>query len=226
MFYMGQEKGYRMVETSHKLKVAGFNPLDIMITGATGAGKSTTLNSIFKREVAVAGHTHEPETMDIASYSFNENIRLWDTPGLGDGTNDIAHSKKIKNLLQKSYNGNNGWIDLVLIIVNGSTRDLGTARELINEVIIPNFPGDKIMIAINQADRAMKTRGWCRVSNTPAPKLLNYLETQSDDIQSRIRKDTGVSVARPIFYSAEYGYNVTKLYDLIIDNIPNQRRVL
>ena len=30
----------------------GINPLDIVVTGVTGAGKSSTLNAIFQKEVA------------------------------------------------------------------------------------------------------------------------------------------------------------------------------
>ena len=35
-----------------------------------------------------------------------------------------------------------------------------------------------------------------------------------------------VGVSKPIFYSAERGYNVDKLLDMIIDNMPRERRRL
>ena len=52
-------------------------------------------------------------------------------------------------------------IDLVLVILDAGSRDLGTSYELINQVIIPNIgkdAKDRVLIAINQADVAMKGR--------------------------------------------------------------------
>lgn len=41
-----------------------------------------------------------------------------------------------------------------------------------------------------------------------------------DDIDRNLR------VARPVYYSAERGYNVEKLLDMVIDNMPRERRRL
>ena len=65
-------------------------------------------------------------------------------------------------------------IDLVLVILDGSTRDLGTSYELINNVIIPNLgenKKDRILVAINQADAAMKGRHWDYNTNKPDGEL-------------------------------------------------------
>lgn len=42
-------KYYRKNDIEKKLEKARFRPLDVMVTGVTGAGKSTTLNTIFKK---------------------------------------------------------------------------------------------------------------------------------------------------------------------------------
>ena len=71
-------------------------PLDVMVTGVTGAGKSTTLNAFFQRTVAKVGKGVDPETMELAAYSLNDAFRLWDTPGLGDGVSiDQIHKKRL-----------------------------------------------------------------------------------------------------------------------------------
>lgn len=221
---------YRENEIYRKLKVGKFMPLDVLVTGVTGAGKSTTLNTLFQKKVASVGDGVYPETMDLDSYSLNDVIRFWDTPGLGDGVSiDKIHSKKIIDLLYKTYNLDNtdyGWIDIVLVIIEGSNRDMGTTYKLLNEVIIPNFPKERILIAINQADVAMKGRHWDNMYNEPDYILKKFLEQQVDSIVRRVKEATGIEIIRPIYYSAEKNYNIKEFLNLIIDNMPCRRRDL
>jgi len=223
-------KNYRIEDIFTNLMVMGINPLDVMVTGVTGAGKSTTLNSLFQKEIAVVGKGVDPETMTLDSYSLNDSFRLWDTPGLGDGIQkDQEHSKKIIDLLYKDYYKDDkqyGFIDMVLIIIEGSNRDMGTNYKLLNEVIVPNFQKDRILVAVNQADMAMKGRNWDKKENKPKEKLKDFLEEQVTSIQKRVKEATGVEIIKPIYYSAEYNYNIDKLMDLLIDNMPMKKRVL
>jgi len=223
-------KNYRINEIITNLMVMGINPLDIMVTGVTGAGKSTTLNSLFQKEVAKVGKGVDPETMKLDTYSLNDYFRLWDTPGLGDGKEkDKEHSKKLIDLLYKDYQKDNstyGFIDLVLVIIEGSNRDMGTTYKLLNEIIVPNFQKARVLVAINQADVAMKGRYWNYQKNKPEAKLKNFLEEQVNSIQRRVKEATGVNIIKPIYYSAEYNYNIDKLLDLLIDNMPTKKRDL
>ena len=106
--------------------------INLMVTGATGCGKSSTINALFGVEIARIGTSVDPETMEIEKYEL-DNLVIWDTPGLGDGKEiDNKHSKKmIDQLYEKDENGNL-LIDLVLVILDSGSRDLGTAYELIN----------------------------------------------------------------------------------------------
>ena len=221
---------YRLKTIDEKLEKARFYPLDVMVTGVTGAGKSTTLNSLFEKEVAIVGDGVDPETMELDSYRLNELMRFWDTPGLGDGVEaDKIHSKKLVDLLYKTYvldDTEYGFIDSVLVIIEGSNRDMGTTYKLLNEIIVPNFQSDRILVAINQADVAMKGRHWDFFNNRPDDILLDYLEKQACSIQRRVKEATGITIKKPVYYSAEKGYNVSKLFDLIIDNMPETRREL
>lgn len=217
-------KNYRAEELSKKSTQVGI-VFDVMVTGVTGAGKSTTLNALFQKEVATVGRGVDPETMDLDSYRLNDSFRLWDTPGLGDGKQkDKEHAKLLIDLLYKDYGENNGWIDLVLVIIEGSNRDMGTTYRLLNDIIVPNIERNRILIAVNQADVAMKGRYWDYDSNKPKDKLKSFLDEQAESIQRRVKEATGVNVLMPIYYSAEYGYNVDKLMDLLIDNMPSKKR--
>ena len=72
--------------------------INLLITGATGCGKSSTINALFGCDVAKVGIGVDPETMDIARYDL-DNLILWDSPGLGDGKE--ADDRHAKNIIQK-----------------------------------------------------------------------------------------------------------------------------
>lgn len=208
--------------------------INLMITGATGCGKSSTINALFDLDVAKVGTGAKPETMEITRYDL-DNLILWDSPGLGDGKEaDNKHAKGIiSKLLERDEKGN-FLIDLVLVILDGTTRDLGTSYNLINEVIIPNLGEDKksrILVAINQADAAMKGRYWNYKENKPEPKLLEFLDDKVKSVSKRIKESTGLDIT-PIYYSAGFKeetekqnpYNLSKLLYYIIKHTPKEKR--
>lgn len=221
---------YRVDDIDRNLRVARFRPLDVLVVGGTGAGKSSTINALFEKEVAKIGRHCDPETMDISSMELNELMRFWDSPGLGDNVaSDKRYSKDLVNLLYKDYyldDNRYGLIDTVLVILDGSGRDMGTTYRLLNEVVAPNFQVDRVLVAINQADMAMKGRHWNERMNCPDNVLLDFLEEKTNSVRSRLMEATGVRISKPVFYSAERGYNVEKLLDMIIDNMPRERRSL
>lgn len=219
---------YRIKEISEKLDIAGFFPLDVLVIGSTGAGKSSTMNALFQSHVSKVGEGCDPETMKISSYRLNNLLRFWDSPGLGDGiAQDYQHSKKLVDLLYEEYRVNGrpyGLIDTVLVILDGSGRDMGTTYRILNEIVVPNFPKNRIFVALNQADMAMKGRHWDNLTNQPDSHLQEFLDEKVKSIQKRVLEATGVSIHRPVYYSANKEYNVDRLMDMIIDYMPTERR--
>ena len=211
--------------------------INILMTGATGCGKSSTINALFNTEVATVGVGVDPETMEIEKYEL-DNMTLWDTPGLGDGKEaDNRHAKNIIRKLSEMDSEGNALIDLVIVILDGSTRDLGTSYELINNVIIPNLgpnKQDRILVAINQADLAMKGRYWDFEKNEPQEPLKEFLENKARSVKQRIKEATGVDID-PIYYSAGYKekgvaqnrpYNLSKLLYYIVKSTPMEKRAI
>lgn len=210
--------------------------INLMITGATGCGKSSTINALFNVEVAKVGVGVDPETMEITKYELN-NLVLWDSPGLGDGKEaDNQHAKNIIKKLNERDEDGNLLIDLVLVILDGSTRDMGTSYELINQVIIPNLGEEKenrILVAINQADMAMKGRYWNYEENKPEPQLVEFLNEKVESVKKRIKEGTGISTD-PIYYCAGFKeagkaqcrpYNLSKLFCYILKYTPEKKRL-
>lgn len=211
--------------------------INIMITGATGSGKSSTINALFDMEVAKVGVGVDPETMDIEKFEL-DNLTLWDTPGLGDGKEaDERHIKQIVKKLTELDDDGNYLIDLVLVILDGSSRDMGTSFDLINNVIIPNLGEDKenrILVAINQADMAMKGRNWDYENNRPNQVLVEFLEDKVRSVRERIFEATGIEID-PIYYCAGYKedgetqsrpYNISKLLYYIVNATPSKKRLV
>lgn len=207
----------------------------VLITGATGCGKSSTINALFDREIAKVGQSSNPETMSVERYDFN-NVVLFDSPGLGDGYDaDLRHAKNITDKLLEKKNNGDLLIDLVLVILDGSSRDLGTSYELINKVIIPSLGEDKsrLLIAINQADVAMKGRYWDYENNQPEPQLIQFLNEKVESTQKRIYEATKVHV-EPIYYAAgykdgdeqQYPWNLSKLLAYILRHTKKEKRIV
>lgn len=200
--------------------------LNILFVGATGSGKSSTINAIFNREMAKVGDWTDPETDVIDHYEI-DNLILWDSPGLGDSPEkDRKYAKSIANLLTAKDHAGNLLIDAVVVVVDATSRDLGTVYEMLKNVIAP-YLGDnnRIVIAINQCDAAMSGRHWDDESGQPDITLLKFLEEKSESVSKRISEVTNINTP-PVYYSALHRYNISKLLLTIMNSIPVEKRFM
>jgi hypothetical protein len=209
---------------------------NIMLVGSTGAGKSSTINALFNMDVAEVGVGVDPETVAITKFEL-DNLVLWDTPGLGDGVeNDERITRDIIEKLNELDDDGVPLIDLVVVILDASSKDLGTSYDLINKVLVPCLGDDaknRILLALNQADVAMKGMHWDSEKNEPDEVLKEYLSKKSLSVQKRIHEGTGINI-RPVYYCAGFKeeggeqrspYNLTKLLYCIIKAIPKDKRL-
>lgn len=203
--------------------ISGRSHLGIMLVGATGAGKSSTINALLQQDAAAIGSGADPQTKETSCYPFNEYVQLWDTPGLGDSPEeDAKHVKKIQELLNRDYKQDGviygKLIDIVLVIVDGSGRDIGTVLPLVKDHVMPEIDNRNILFVINQADMAMKGRHFDHGNAVPDAILQNFLDRQAAAIQQRIWESTGLLIRKPVVFSATHSFNLTALLDSIIDN--------
>lgn len=221
---------------SRLLRIRG-KKVNIMLAGATGSGKSSTINALFNMEVAKIGVGVDPETDCIAKYEL-DNLIIWDTPGLGDGVeNDERITRDIIKKLNELDEDLNPVIDMVVVILDASSKDLGTSYDLINKVLIPclgeEAAKERILIALNQSDIAMKGNHWDVDKNEPDEILKDFLIKKAESVQKRIKEGTGLDI-KPIYYCAGYKedgknqrkpYNLTKLLYYIVKAIPKDKRL-
>jgi len=218
-------KEYRFDEMKEKFQ---FPPLNILLIGATGAGKSSTINALLGSDAAKVGFGADPETKEIRRYKINDYLCLYDTPGLGDSPQeDEKHIRKIVSHLNRpcGKTGVSGkLIDKVLVVMDGSSRDFGTISALLNNYIFQGLDADDVLFAVNQADMAMKGRHWNSKTAEPDAKLTEFLEEKVESVRQRIEESTGKSINTPVFYSAANGFNITQLIDFIVENCNSQRK--
>jgi hypothetical protein len=214
-----------------KNKLKNMN-LNILIVGATGVGKSSTINAIFDIDKATTGFGITPQTTLIESYSLN-NLTIWDTPGLGDGENDEEYSKAIIEKLNEKEKKGNYLIDLVLVIIDGSYRDFGTTYTLLENVVIPYIEENRILVAINKIDN-LKEKYWNSDKSSPTDIGNEAFNDISDKIQKRIQEKTKIKIKKPIYYSTgildedtrKTPYNLAKLLFEIINIAPEEKRLI
>jgi len=111
-----------------------------------------------------------------------------------------------------------------MVLLDGGSRDLGTAFQLLDSVILNSIEPKRVIVAINQADMAMKGRYWNTQLNKPEPTLVNFLEEKAWSVKHRINESTGLSINKPVYYSAKFGYNADSLIDHVIAHFPITRR--
>lgn len=207
--------------------------VNILIIGGTGVGKSSTINAIFKGNVAPVGTKANPETMEITNFKIDENITIWDSPGLGDGIKDKQHKEKIFNLLDRKDDKDNRLIDCVLVVISANSKDLGTTYELINNVLIKQLGHDeaqeKLIIGINKSDEAIHSRYWDNKNHHPSKEQIGFLDGKVEDIKTRIFESTNVQLD-PIYYVAGYNdenfsdpsWNIDKLMIKLLESVKDK----
>ncbi len=209
--------------------------VNILLVGATGSGKSSTINALFDMEVAEVGYGVDPQTREIAKYKL-DNLIVWDSPGLGDAKlSDEKTMKCIATKLRERAEDGKPLIDLVVVILDASAKDMGTFYQLMNNVLIPNLKQDaqnRILVALNQSDLAMKGKHWNEQTNRPDDILTEQLKNKVASVRRRIKENSGIDIV-PIYYCAGYSekngvkrrpYNLTKLFYGIVQAIPNLKR--
>lgn len=214
-------------------------PLNILIVGGTGVGKSSTINAIYGENKVEIGTGAAPQTQEIGECKISKNITLYDSPGLGEGSEkDKQHMEKIHELLTSKDENGNAKIDLALVIIDASVKGLGQEYETIKYLLKTLGDSKRILIGLNKCDKAISERLFNIENNSLHERQQKFLQEKVSDLTKRIKDDTGLSFTEKdiVYYSAGFydeeeekqnkPFNILKLEEMILEKIPKQKRVV
>jgi GTP-binding protein EngB required for normal cell division len=125
--------------------------VNVLITGITGAGKSSLINSIFDKDLAQTG-VGKPITQHFQKYSSDTStINIYDSKGLEHG-NHVSFIKSTKIFLDKHMVGKNP-IHVVWYVINSAASRWHDFEEKICRSLFSDIP---IIFILNKADLTTK----------------------------------------------------------------------
>lgn len=141
-----------ILEEAEPLEKIEQKPLNLLLVGRTGAGKSSLINTLFQRELAEVNLL--PNTDKIQSYQWlsneGESLTIYDSPGY----EQIKGGELRKQVLEYCSN-----IDLILLVTPALDPTLQMDLDFIKEIKEENEDINLITI-VTQVDRLRPIKEW------------------------------------------------------------------
>ena len=187
------------------------------ILGKAGVGKSSICNAMFGSKVAETNEVLAC-TKKRADYTVNftkegKGIIFVDLPGMDDG--QIDYSELYRETIPS--------LDLIVWVIAANDRALNSDLQVYNKEILPIITKSErpFIVVINQADLTHSDDGWDAVKSCPSAQQSTNLDIKRDWIS----KNFSMPRDRIISISAKKSYNLKGLLTLMIDVLPNARKI-
>ena len=225
-----QEKGLTLAQIqqfAEEFQKINMKPVVIVVIGAAGVGKTSTINATFGVDWKVGDGDRGTEFMQENVFDIDEihKLKIIDLPGIGDSIErDKETAELYKTILPTA--------DVVLYIVQADDRAFSEVEHSIKEYVLPNIStASKLVIGINKVDLlGLGTDDdifWDEDFNLPSPVQKRYIEKKSYQTAKYIARATGIKILwftkkkinkkRIVAYSASKRFNLGELIRLICD---------
>lgn len=212
--------------TDSRLQISKTTRKNVYVLGKNGCGKSTWANLIANKKVFEEGINHHttmlPQAVDVEG---SPSFRLWDMPGLFDGSAAQAHMEECMNF----YIDLTGYCSGVLFIFSGSVPPDDTTNRVLNYAL-EHF-GEHVkwsfVAVINSFDANAQAR-----SGLYADKLHEYgFQLSTENFFVSDGKETSNAHAHIIRtklseYNAELVSRHRKAYDTLLQEHGNVTKVI
>jgi predicted GTPase len=206
-------------------EIAKEPPPVLAIIGEAGVGKSTTLNALFNAG-AVVGHsratTKNADGFEVKIFDHQGNrgdIRVLDLPGLGESREAAARLAGI-------YAAALPQADAILWVHPANDRMLEYTQTKLEELFQGKLKGyvDRLVFGLNKADD-MYPKNWRHLANIPSDaQMANLRDAEANFSHVIASVLPGGSAVRVTTYSATQRYNLSRLFRMMMQAVPDRRR--
>lgn len=197
-------------------------PYKIAIIGQNGAGKKTTVKAFFGLSDYSIGLTKEDANAVVNSFSPREGVDI------------IIYNNKITDNNEYFLDAALPDCDLILYIIDASSRDMHKDFRLLKEHILPicerNNQLRNLILAFNKIDIIGECNTpddqelrWDVFNNEPMGKLKSVIKCRLNEIFEQLIAETLVAVEehtinpeQVMCFSAEYEYNLQSFLHYVI----------
>ncbi|NOQ27118.1 MAG: GTP-binding protein HSR1 [Bacteroidales bacterium] len=207
-------------------KINNESPSKIAFIGNCGVGKSSTINSLFNAGQRI-NHTEafnqEEGLIEIKAETLegeNGFLDIYNISGLDD-----SFISKEKNL--ETYKKVLSDIDVIIWVLDVQNIELNNTQEtLINEIreINPALI-NRIVFALNKVEIIHPGQSdWNPLMNLPSEEQEVNIVERVKDVEEIIKEIIPEWNGQIVGYSAEKKYNLTKLFKIILEAVPEERK--
>lgn len=207
-------------------------PLNIMVAGPKGVGKTTTIKAMFGNDLA-----EEFNASSGITRFQNGNLVVWDYPGHnGDEQHDKMLDMQIGSTLSESDTEGNPLIDMVVVVLDAAERNLNQGYRLICDVIVPALGNDfesRLVVGLNKVDLASHSYEWDFINDSPSNEVEIWPESTAALIRHCMLDESGLEIA-PVCYAADFErsngegrrpFNTIKLLNQIVAKLPAEKQI-
>lgn len=197
------------------------HPPVIGLIGVSGVGKSSTINTLFKTDLATSDTvacTKEFWDTDVSA-TFSQSgvhksvlLRVIDAPGLGeDLARDPAYLEMYRRHLSRC--------DVILWVLAARNRAVALDQHYLKQ--LEEFHG-KMVFGLNQVD-LVEPMDWDGQINLPSPRQETNIEIivrdRREKLESILRREI-----KMVAYSAKDRYQLQELFSAIVEACPPDRK--